>query len=118
MLGHISYSFIHKLYLIKSRGKTIIYCGGTLTFLTLTQTHTISTGMNGRNLGPVSTTNGLTEQVFDPRPTFPNNPTNGLTEPGFVVILKQKRKISSNLLTNFVELLKINMINLTDQIYT
>jgi hypothetical protein len=53
------HSFIHKLYLIKSRGKTIIYCGGTLTFLTLIQTHTIRTGMNGRNLGPVSTTNGL-----------------------------------------------------------
>jgi hypothetical protein len=69
-------------------------------------------------LGPVSTTNGLTEQVFDPRPTFPNNPTNGLAEPGFVVILKQKEKISSNLLTNFVELLKINIINLTDRIYT
>jgi hypothetical protein len=78
----------------------------------------ISTGMNGRNLGPVSTTNGLTEQVFDLGPTFLNNPTNGLTEPGFVVILKQKRKISSNLLTNFVELLKINIINLIDRIYT
>jgi hypothetical protein len=41
----------------------ITYCGGTLTFLTLIQIHTISTGMNGRNLGPVSTTNGLTEQT-------------------------------------------------------
>jgi hypothetical protein len=41
------------------RSSSIIYCGGTLTLPTLIQTHTISTGINGRNLGPVSTTNGL-----------------------------------------------------------